>query len=450
MKRNLSQSIILSCFLILLGFIVAFSIINSDDDSDFPDRPVILICPWSAGGGTDQVSRQLAVGLERELGVPVNVVNATGASGVTGHTRGAIATPDGYTITLATAELNMLHWRGLTNITYEDFQPAVLLNQDPAALFVRKDSPWNTLQELNNHILEGSDTLQASGTALGGIWHIAMAGWLDAIGAKTDDVRWISIEGSNPSLQELMAGGLDLVFCSLPEAQSLLKAGEIRCLGVMGEERLDRFPEIPTFQEQKVDVALGTWRGVVLPLGVPKERADILTQALETVVNDDMFRDFMRRSGFNWTFRNEEGFRNFLAQRDKDFGKVLTSEAFKKIGDKIIGPMAFPIVLFIIGISTFTWLLMTGQFTPNDSVEKYTLQKVARILEILLAIAVFLLAAKPIGFVLTASSIVFLLMWRLGIKLHIGFLVSLVMSVGIYHIFAVLLRVPLPRGIFGW
>ncbi|MCA9049931.1 MAG: hypothetical protein KDA89_14445, partial [Planctomycetaceae bacterium] len=80
-------------------------------ESHWPSRPVTLICPWSAGGGTDRVSRQVAVQLEAELGVPVNVVNAVGGGGVTGHTRGALAQPDGYTLTMATVELNMLHWR---------------------------------------------------------------------------------------------------------------------------------------------------------------------------------------------------------------------------------------------------------------------------------------------------------------------------------------------------
>ncbi|MCU0256075.1 MAG: tripartite tricarboxylate transporter substrate-binding protein, partial [Vicinamibacterales bacterium] len=150
------------------------------DDRRFPNRPVLLVCPWAAGGGTDRVARQLAVGLERELGVPVNVVNVTGASGVNGHTRGALARADGYTLTLMTAELNMLHWRGLTSITPGDFRPVGLLNRDPAAIFVRKDAPWRTLDDLNGHVRARPRTLRASGTALGGIWHIALGAWLTA------------------------------------------------------------------------------------------------------------------------------------------------------------------------------------------------------------------------------------------------------------------------------
>ena len=118
---------------VLLGLLVLV-FTGCDRKGAFPNRPITLICPWSAGGGTDSISRHMAILLEQDLGVPVNVVNATGGSGVTGHTRGVIARPDGYTMTMVTVELSMLHWRGLTNISYQDFKPVIMLNQDAAPL----------------------------------------------------------------------------------------------------------------------------------------------------------------------------------------------------------------------------------------------------------------------------------------------------------------------------
>jgi tripartite-type tricarboxylate transporter receptor subunit TctC len=94
-----------------------------------------------------------------------NVINATGGAGVTGHTRGALARPDGYTLTTITPELAMMHWRGLTNITFRDFEPLVLVNRDSAALFVRNDAPWRTVGELQQQIREQPGKLKASFTA---------------------------------------------------------------------------------------------------------------------------------------------------------------------------------------------------------------------------------------------------------------------------------------------
>jgi tripartite-type tricarboxylate transporter receptor subunit TctC len=89
----------------------------------FPDGPILLVCPWAAGGGTDRIARHLAALLEQDLGVPVNVVNVTGGEGVTGHSRGALARADGHTLTLITVEIGSLHWRGMTNIAHDDFAP---------------------------------------------------------------------------------------------------------------------------------------------------------------------------------------------------------------------------------------------------------------------------------------------------------------------------------------
>src|SRR5512136_1508161 len=92
-----------------LGILSSFS----EAQTKYPSRPIQFICPWGAGGGTDRVARMLAVLLEKDLGQPVTVVNRTGGSGAVGHTAGATAAPDGYTMCLTTVEITMMHWVGL-------------------------------------------------------------------------------------------------------------------------------------------------------------------------------------------------------------------------------------------------------------------------------------------------------------------------------------------------
>jgi len=417
---------------------------------DFPSQPIVLVCPWAAGGGTDRVARQVAAGLERELGVPVNVVNATGASGVTGHTRGALARPDGHTLTIVTVELNMLHWRGLTSITHEDFRPGALVNRDPAALFVRDDAPWRDLAELNQHVRAHPGERLASGTALGGIWHAALAGWLVSMGLEADAVRWISIEGSTPSLQELMAGGLDLVSCSLPEARPLLEAGRIRCLGVASEERLPDFPEVPTLREQGVDWVLGTWRGIAMPAETPDEVAEVLEAALAKVVQGEEYRGFMKQAGFNWDYEGPEDFGATLAAVDRQFGELLGSEAFASMDSKVIGPMAFPALLGVLGAVILGCLLAGGGLRRSEAAETCSRAGLLRVVEVLGAVALYLLLAESLGFVLTAFPLCAALMWRLGVRWWRALALALAVAAFVYQVFAVLLRVPLPRGLFGW
>ena len=106
----------------------------------YPSRPITLIVPWAAGGGTDAIARIIGSLLEKELGQPINVVNRTGGNGVVGHTAIASSAPDGYTLGMITVEISMLHWTGLTALTPRDYAPIALMNIDPAGVTVRGDS----------------------------------------------------------------------------------------------------------------------------------------------------------------------------------------------------------------------------------------------------------------------------------------------------------------------
>ena len=118
----------------------------------YPERPLTLIVPWGAGGGTDATARIVASLLEKELGQPINVVNRTGGSGVVGHSAIAEAEPDGYTLGMATVEIGMMHWQGLTELTSEDYTALALVNEDPAAVTVRADAEWEDLGALIEEI----------------------------------------------------------------------------------------------------------------------------------------------------------------------------------------------------------------------------------------------------------------------------------------------------------
>jgi tripartite-type tricarboxylate transporter receptor subunit TctC len=418
------------------------------DEGEYPNRPITLVCPWSPGGGTDRVSREVAALLEDELHVPVNVINATGGSGVTGHTRGALAKPDGYTLTMITVELNMLRHRGLTNIGYHDFDPLILVNRDASALFVRTDAPWKSLADLEHEIRANPRSLKASGTAQGGIWHVAVAGWLNFIGLKADDVIWVSINGAGPSLQELISGGVDFICCSLPEADTLMESGDIRALGVMAPKRVPGYADVPTFREQGIDWSMGGWRGLALPLGVPQERKEILLAALERVIARDEYHKFMTTSGFDARGDGPQEFAAALARHDEEFRQILTSETYKSVRRSRYGPMLFPAVIGGCLLAVGTILCIRR---GNEAA--YPLNFQSTIIAVGLAVAwvlVFVAVMDWLGFVLTAFVLLLVLMKYLGARLWTAALISALVSATTYQLFAVHLRVSLPSGLWGW
>jgi tripartite-type tricarboxylate transporter receptor subunit TctC len=428
------------------GFLLA----GCGERETYPSRPIVLICPWSAGGGTDLVARQVAALLEEELAVPVNVVNATGGAGVTGHTRGALAPADGYTLTLITVELNMLHWRGLTNIDHQDFEPVAMLNRDDAAVFVRADSPWKTLADLERAIRAQPGSLKASGTAQGGIWHVALAGWLDSIGLATDTVTWISINGASPSLQELLSGGVELVCCALPEARTLLEAGEVRCLGVMADDRAAAFPEVPTFREQGYPWSAGGWRGLAVPRNVPRDRYEILVKAASRVAAGEGLRRFMDSNGFNTSIEGPREFAASLAASDAHYGEVLTSDAFRPVRTSRYGPYVFPYALAGGMAAVVLGLLASGGLRRSEDAEPITRGGLARIAAAVVAIVGFVALLDEVGYVISGFALLLVLLLALRVRWPVALVVSLVVVPLSYQVFAVGLRVPLPWGWLGW
>jgi tripartite-type tricarboxylate transporter receptor subunit TctC len=425
--------------------------------SQFPSRPITIICPWSAGGGTDRVARQIAIELESELGVPVNVINATGGGGVTGHTRGAQARGDGYTLSMITVELSMLHWRGLTNLTHRDFAPLQLLNRDAAALFVRGDSTYQTIDDLRGAIAASRKTLKASGTAYGGIWHIAIAGWLDSQGLAADDATWISINGAGPSIQELLAGGVDFICCSLPEADAVVSGGQVRCLGVMANRRVAGFENVPTFAEQGHDWSIAGWRGLAAPVDTPREALETLRQAIQTVTQGDSFKDFMAASGFDMSLENADQFASTLQQQDDLFGSILTQPAFQAVSGEQFGPMMFP-ALIAAGIVILSVVLardslahsreqaplVQAEMEPDESTGR------GKPIAILAALIFYWFASEPLGFILAAFLMLFGTLILLKVPRLTAVAVALAASLATYQLFAILLRVPLPRGFLEW
>jgi tripartite-type tricarboxylate transporter receptor subunit TctC len=309
---------------------LVFFIASSAPAADYPKRPITWICPWGAGGGTDACSRIIAVLLKQELGVPVNVVNRTGGGGAIGHTAIATAKPDGYTIGMPTVEITMMHWMGLTEVTYKDLAPIALVNADPSAINVRTDSPWKTYEDLVAYVKANPGKLKDSGTGQGGIWHLGMAGWLKAIGLEPDAIHWIPSKGAAPALQDLMAGGIDMSTCSLPEAATLIEAGRVRPLAIMADERDPKFPDVPTLKEKGADWTCSAWRGVAGPKGLPSEIVTILAEAVAKVHKSKEFLDFMKNRGYGVRWLDAAAFAEFLAKADKEHGEVMRAAGIVK------------------------------------------------------------------------------------------------------------------------
>lgn len=317
---------------LLASTAVLLTAISGPAFAEYPEKPITIIVPWAAGGGTDATARTIAKAMEEELGETVNVVNRTGGSGVVGHSAIANANPDGYTLGLVTGEINMMHWQGLTDLTYRDYTPIAQINYDYAGVQVATDGPFGDLEDLVQTVRdEPKGTFNASGTGQGGVWHLAFAGFLMDQGMEPDRVTWIPSQGAAPAMTELAAGGIDIVPSSVPEGRSMIESGRAKSLGVMAPERIDSFPDVPTVQEAiGSDYQIGEWRGIAGPKGMDPEIVATLEDALEAAYNSDTYQGFMAKQGFGTEWRNAEDFGQLMADMDERFGEIVEQVGLAK------------------------------------------------------------------------------------------------------------------------
>lgn len=298
----------------------------------YPARPVTVVVPWGAGGGTDATARIVASILEKNLGQPFNVVNRTGGSGVVGHSAIATAAPDGYTIGMITVEITMMHWQGLTELKPESYTPLALMNEDPPGVQVNAASPYKTIKELADAIKANPPgKFKASGTGQGGIWHLALIGWLTAMGLKPDHVPWVPSNGAAPAMQDLAAGGIDIVTCSVPEARAIIEAGKARSLAIMAPARNPQFKDVPTLKEGLgIEYTVGAWRGIAGPKGLPKDIADKLTAELKKAYDSKEFNEFMASRGFAVRWGDAAAFAKFMAEGNAAMGTAMQAAGLRK------------------------------------------------------------------------------------------------------------------------
>lgn len=307
-----------------IALLAALSLFGARAQAAFPDQPITLIVPWAAGGGTDAIARFIASMMQTEFKQPVNVVNRTGGSGVVGHQAIATARPDGYTIGLITLEINMMHWVGLTDLTFEGYTPFALINQDAAAIHVKTDSPFKTVKELFAHIKANPNKVVASGSGQGGSWHLALAGLMQADGIPPNSIRWVPATGAATALTDLAAGGVEFVSCSMPEAEALIKAGRIRSLTFMSDKRAANFPDVPTVEEATGHKWYkGVWRGMAGPKGLPKEIAAQYETVIKKIWDSKEFQEFMTKRGFDVVWMDSGKFAAFMKEDNQDVGKTL-------------------------------------------------------------------------------------------------------------------------------
>ena len=265
---------------------------------NFPaGKQISLIVPYSAGGASDTTARIYATELEKALNGTVVVSNVTGASGAIGLEQVRNSNADGYTIAYMPVESTMLRALGFTDLSTDDFKFIGRAMTIPAAVTVRADAPWNTLQEFIDYAKE----VQVGNSGTGSIWHVAAASIEDKCGVQFTHVPF---DGAAPAVAALLGNNIQAVTVSPSEVKTNVDSGDFKVLGILGEGRSSVVPDVETAQEMGIDITIQGWGGFAVPKDTPQEIVDVLVAASETAINSDAVKDLLAERGFEHAYLN--------------------------------------------------------------------------------------------------------------------------------------------------
>lgn len=286
---------------------------------EFPSKPIEMVIPFAQGGGTDRVGRMFADHAERYLGVDLVPSNRTGGSGAVGFAHGAMAPPDGYTLTMAVTTLTVAPstMEGYP-VTYESFAPVCLLAALPMTISVRADSPYQTVEDLIAGA-EGGDPLRI-GTA-GAATNNYLAGVAFANEAGIDATP-VPYDGAGPALVALLGGHVEAAMADASEVLQYAESGQVRPLLVMGGEPVDTLPDVPTSASKGHDVNVASFRGIAAPAGTPDDVMAKLVDACEQVANDPAFVEEMGKFGMDVTLISGSEFGDWLKRQHETYAKA--------------------------------------------------------------------------------------------------------------------------------
>lgn len=287
---------------------------------DYPSKPIEVMVAFQPGGGTDSLARAYAEAAKKHTTQSVVVYNKPGASGAIGLADVVNAKPDGYKIAMLFVEVTILPHLGITKITQDDFIPIARLNADPAAVTVRADSPYNTIEEFLAAAKQPGKDIKVGNAGNGSIWHLAAASLEEKTGARFNHIPF---QGAGPAVLALLGGHVDAVAVSPAEVSVYVAAGKLKTLAVMADQRAKGFENVPTLKERRIDLSIGTWRGLGVAKGTPPEVVKAIEAMTAKAANEPNMREVMDKLNLGYAYADGATFKAQMVRDNESFMQLV-------------------------------------------------------------------------------------------------------------------------------
>jgi tripartite-type tricarboxylate transporter receptor subunit TctC len=295
----------------------------------FPSKPIRVVVPFPPGG-IDTPMRLIGARMQQELGQPVIVDNRAGANGVIGSEYVARSAPDGYTLlwgTSSTLVTAVFLQKNLPFDPVKDFTPLTIVYAGVEALGVPASSPFRSLRDLVDYARRNPGKLSYSSSGIGSAYHLD--GELLKLAAGIDMLH-IPMKGTGPSLQELVAGRVDVAVLGWANGRPTVEAGKLRVIALIDAKRYEKLPDVPTVAEILPGfIKAPSWIGMVGPAGLPRPVQDRLHRAIVNASRSPETAKYFEDGGSNVILNTPEEFAAVLRADLAHTGKAIAAVGIK-------------------------------------------------------------------------------------------------------------------------
>lgn len=308
-----------------LAILVSLVVLQTNAIADsYPTKPITLIVPYGAGGGTDARARQVALYLSQELGQPIIVDNKAGAGGNIGTEFVAKAKPDGYTLGMgnfAPLAVNKALFKKLGFDPEKDLVPITLVEKGPLILCVPANSPFKGPADIIKAAQAKPGTLTFASGGIGGSHHLS--GELFKQSTQIDMIH-VPYKSGSAATTDLLAGNVDMMFEQMYSAMPNIQGGKVKPLAITSGKRSPMLPNVPSFSELGYPkVAISNWQGIVAPAKTPQEIITKLSKALNKVLQNKDMREKITSQGNEVAGGSPEEFAALIKSESQKWSNVV-------------------------------------------------------------------------------------------------------------------------------
>lgn len=302
---------------------------------DYPDHAIKMIVPFAAGGGTDVLARIVAQSLNSKWGQPVVVENQPGASGAIGTRAAMKATPDGYTLLMASTGALMAVSAGAKEEGAFDVNkylaPIVIGAAPPYLLVASPTLPVKTTAELIRYAKERPEPLTYGSSGVGAASHLSGLLFAGEAGIK---LQHIPYRGTGPGVTDLIGGRIDLMFAPGPVVQQFVQSGQLKALGVTDTQRSKFYPDVPTVADAVPGYESVGWFGLLAPPNTPPDIVGKINEVIVAAMQTQEFRDHLATLGAEPKPQTPEEFGRYINADVAKWSKLVKDNDVQLPGGK--------------------------------------------------------------------------------------------------------------------